>query len=413
MEKMKLSVHVLLFILILSQAAGAVFLGRSHRSAENGNERSRALLDNGLGRTPPMGWNSWNHYGCNVAETVVRQSADFILTSGLANLGYRYINIDDCWAQWHRDSNGFLVSNSTSFPSGIKSLAEYMHSRGLLLGIYSSAGSRTCQGQPGSLFYEERDADTFASWGVDYLKYDNCHNKKIPSVPRYLRMSQALRNAGRPMFYSICQWGRNDPATWAPAIGNSWRTTKDIKDEWTSMRNIADKNNVWAAYAGPGAWNDPDMLEVGNGGMTKDEYVAHFSLWALMKAPLLIGCNVANMSADTMEILGNKEVIAVNQDKLGVQGKKVSQSRPSKKLEVWAGPLSGNRTVVLLWNRRPKSSKVRAMWSDVGFSSTASVCIRDLWKHSDLPSLYTGSFEVLVRPHAVKMYIFTEDCTTL
>ncbi|MCO5602989.1 hypothetical protein L7F22_057131 [Adiantum nelumboides] len=402
MEQVKCFLILLLFIFhILSHALHST-------GTPSGYEGRRALLANGLGRTPPMGWNSWNHYGCNITETLVRQTADAMLASGLADLGYRYINIDDCWAQWHRDGDGYLAANATSFPSGIKALADYVHSRGLMLGIYSDAGTRTCQGQPGSLYYEGKDAATFASWGVDYLKYDNCHNKKIPPEERYKPMSNALRSASRPMFLSICEWGRNDPATWAPALGNSWRTTKDIRDKWTSMRNIADKNNAWAAYAGPGAWNDPDMLEVGNGGMTTDEYIAHFSLWALMKAPLLIGCDITNMSADTKEILSNKEVIAVNQDRLGVQGKKVSRMGPSKQLEVWAGPLSGNRTVVLLWNRRPKSSTIRAEWSELGFKNTASMGIRDLWKHCNLPSLYVGKFEAFIRPHTVNMYIFTE-----
>ncbi|KAI5057567.1 hypothetical protein GOP47_0027582 [Adiantum capillus-veneris] len=399
MEQMK---HILLFVLTLWQALVAA------AGAQSGYVgRRAALLDNGLGKSPPMGWNSWNHYGCSITETLVQQTADTIVASGLADLGYRYINVDDCWAQWRRDSNGYLAANTTSFPSGIIALADYVHSRGLMLGIYSDAGTATCQGQPGSLYYEERDAATFAAWGVDYLKYDNCHNKKISPKARYARMSKALRGMGRPMFLSICEWGRDNPATWAPAHGNSWRTTNDIRDKWKSMRNIADKNNVWAAYAGPGAWNDPDMLEVGNGGMTKDEYISHFSLWALMKAPLLIGCDVGNMSADTKEILSNKEVIDVNQDKLGVQGKKVSRSGPSKKLEVWAGPLSGNRTVVLLWNRRRKPSTVRADWKDLGFSNAAEMHIRDLWKHKDLPSSYAGYFEAFVKPHAVKMYIFT------
>eukprot|EP00250_Pteridium_aquilinum_P019042 c24269_g1_i1 orf=135-1352(+) len=402
MEPLKLAVQLLPCLLLLLISLQALDASRGSIRRER-----RALLENGLGRTPPMGWNSWNHYKCNVTEKLVQQTADAMLSSGLANLGYRYINIDDCWAQWHRNSGGYLVANTSSFPSGIKALADYVHARGLMLGIYSDAGTHTCQGQPGSLYYEDKDAATFASWGIDYLKYDNCHNKKLPPEPRYRRMSDALLHSGRDIFFSICEWGRNDPATWAPSIGNSWRTTQDITDKWSRMHKIADQNNGWAAYAGPGAWNDPDMLEVGNGGMTKEEYVTHFSLWALMKAPLLVGCDISNMSSDTLEILSNKEVIDVNQDSLGVQGKRVRKYGPSKKLEVWAGPLSGNRIVVLLWNRRPKPSMVRAEWDDLVLDNETPVQVRDLWEHQDLPSLYTGSIEVLVKAHGVKMYIFT------
>ncbi|KAI5083021.1 hypothetical protein GOP47_0002764 [Adiantum capillus-veneris] len=367
----------------------------------------RELLQNGLGRTPPMGWNSWNHFNCHITESIVRNTADALVSTGLSALGYKYVNIDDCWAKMKRNRQGLLEARSDAFPSGMKSLSEYVHARGLKLGIYSDAGTRTCQGQPGSLYHEDEDAATFAAWGVDYLKYDNCHNRKLKAQPRYQKMSNALLQTGRSIFFSLCEWGREKPATWAPKLGNSWRTTLDIRDTWNSMKTRADINNLWAAYAGPGGWNDPDMLEVGNGGMTKEEYRAHFSLWALMKAPLLIGCDITNMDGDTLEILSNKEVIAVNQDPLGVQGKKVGQFGPRRKLEVWAGPLSGNRMVVLLWNRGSKQNLIRAKWTDMGFSGSHVFEIRDLWEHKDLPGKWTNSFEVAVEAHAVKMYIFS------
>ncbi|XP_059666833.1 alpha-galactosidase 3 isoform X2 [Cornus florida] len=280
-------------------------------------------LDNGLALTPQMGWNSWNFFACNINETLVKETADALITTGLADLGYVYLNIDDCWSNLTRNSEGQLVPDPKNFPSGIKGLADYVHEKGLKLGIYSDAGVFTCEVRPGSLYHENDDAELFASWGVDYLKYDNCYNLGIPPKNRYPPMRDALNVTGRTIFYSLCEWGVDDPALWADKVGNSWRTTDDINDSWASMTTIADLNDKWAAYAGPGGWNDPDMLEVGNGGMTYQEYRAHFSIWALMKAPLLVGCDVRNMTAETFEILSNKEVIAVNQDPLGVQGRKV------------------------------------------------------------------------------------------
>ncbi|MQM13836.1 hypothetical protein Taro_046762, partial [Colocasia esculenta] len=293
-------------------------------------------LNNGLARTPQMGWNSWNFFACNINETVIKETADALTSSGLADLGYTYVNIDDCWSAPLRNPKGDLVPDHRTFPSGIKALADYIHEKGLKLGIYSDAGAFTCQVRPGSLFHEKTDAKLFASWGVDYLKYDNCFNLGIEPEKRYPPMRDALNATGRTIFYSLCEWGVGDPALWAGKVGNSWRTTDDINDTWASMTTIADLNDKWASYAGPSGWNDPDMLEVGNGGMTYQEYRAHFSIWALMKvgskildlniyslsitalaipvnAPLLIGCDVRNMTTETLKILSNDEVIAVNQ----------------------------------------------------------------------------------------------------
>ncbi|MCO5557902.1 hypothetical protein L7F22_011475 [Adiantum nelumboides] len=404
---------LLLLLLVLAAVRGSASISQvqaapaaANLSSISSQIRRRLLLHNGLGRTPPMGWNSWNHYNCHITESIVRNTADALVSTGLAALGYTYVNIDDCWAEMKRNRQGLLEARRNAFPSGIKSLSEYVHARGLKLGIYSDAGTRTCQGQPGSLYHEDQDAAIFASWGVDYLKYDNCYNRKLKAQPRYKEMSHALLRTGRSIFFSLCEWGEEKPATWAARIGNSWRTTVDIRDTWNSMKTRADINNLWAAYAGPGGWNDPDMLEVGNGGMTKEEYRAHFSLWALMKAPLLIGCDITNMDGDTLDILSNKEVIAVNQDLLGVQGKKVSRFGPQGKLEVWAGPLSRDRIVVLLWNRARRQHLIGAKWRELGFSSSHVFQIRDLWEHKDLPGKWTNSFEVVVDAHAVKMYIF-------
>ncbi|KAJ0967842.1 hypothetical protein J5N97_024759 [Dioscorea zingiberensis] len=365
-------------------------------------DNRRSLLSNGLALTPPMGWNTWNHFGCNIDEGVIRETADALVTTGLANLGYNYVNIDDCWAEIQRDSEGNLVAKRSTFPSGMNALADYMHDKGLKLGIYSDAGSQTCsQTMPGSLGHEEQDAKTFASWGVDYLKYDNCNNPGTSPQERYETMSKALQNSGRNIFFSLCEWGQNDPAKWAANVGNSWRTTGDIEDNWDSMTSRADENDQWASYAGPGGWNDPDMLEVGNGGMTTEEYRSHFSIWALAKAPLLIGCDVRSLSSETLEILSNSEVIAVNQDGLGVQGRKV---KSNDGLEVWAGALSGGRVAVVLWNRSSSKASITAQWSDVGIQSSQAE-VRDLWEHST--SEAEGKITATIDSHSCKMYVLT------
>ncbi|KAL6185249.1 hypothetical protein ACLB2K_041383 [Fragaria x ananassa] len=298
--------------------------------------------------------------------------------------------------------NGNLVAKSSAFPSGIKALADYVHSKGLKLGIYSDAGTLTCSKEmPGSLGHEEQDAHTFASWGIDYLKYDNCHSTGTSPKERYPVMSKALLNSSRPIFFSLCEWGVEDPATWAASVGNSWRTTGDISDNWDSMTSRADQNDIWASYAGPGGWNDPDMLEVGNGGMTLEEYRAHFSIWALATAPLLIGCDIRSMDDATLSLLSNKKVIAVNQDKLGAQGKQVTSGTD---LQVWAGPLSDNRVALVLWNRSPSKATVTAHWSDIGLKPATVVEARDLWEHSTGPSV-SETLSADLESHACKILL--------
>ncbi|XP_059455390.1 alpha-galactosidase isoform X1 [Corylus avellana] len=364
----------------------------------------RNLLANGLGKTPPMGWNSWNHFQCKIEEKLIRETADAMVSTGLSKVGYKYINLDDCWAELNRDSRGNLVPRASTFGSGIKALADYVHRKGLKLGIYSDAGTQTCsKTMPGSLGHEEQDAKTFASWGVDFLKYDNCNDDGTSPKKRYPTMSKALLKSGRPIFFSLCEWGQEDPATWAASVGNSWRTTGDIEDNWNSMTSRADQNDKWASYAKPGGWNDPDMLEVGNGGMTTEEYRAHFSIWALAKAPLLIGCDIRALQNVTLELLSNKEVIAVNQDKLGVQGKKVKKDGD---LEVWAGPLSKKKVATILWNRGPSKATVTAHWSDIGLNPATLVTARDLWAHSTKSSV-KGQLSANLESHACKMYVLT------
>lgn len=362
-------------------------------------------LDNGLGRTPPMGWNSWNHFGCNINQTVIQETADAFVSSALIRFGYQYINVDDCWAQ-SRDSNDEIQPDTKAFPD-FKGMVDYVHGKGLKFGLYSDAGIKTCAGRPGSLGFEENDANTYANWEVDYLKYDNCDNNNVPPQTRYPVMRDALNKTGRAMFYSLCEWGQYDPAMWAAPVGNSWRTTGDIEDNWGSMISSADTNNQWASYAGPGAWNDPDMLEVGNGGMTATEYETHFSLWALMKAPLLIGCDIRTMSKETIRILTNHEVIAINQDKLGVQGNKTKTNGDT---EIWSGPLYGGAYVVLLLNRGSASINITAQWSDFGLDSNQMADVRDLWQTKDLGSM-KGSISAQVPSHGVAMYKVTPIST--
>ncbi|KAH6771039.1 alpha-galactosidase 1 [Perilla frutescens var. hirtella] len=368
-----------------------------------GSLNRRFLLGNGLASTPPMGWNSWNHFNCMIDEKIIKQTADALVSTGLAKLGYNYVNIDDCWAEINRDDKGALVPKKSTFPSGMKALSDYVHSKGLKIGIYSDAGLFTCsKKQPGSLGHEELDAKTFASWGIDYLKYDNCNNDGSRPTLRYPVMTRALMKTGRPIFFSLCEWGDLHPALWGYTVGNSWRTTNDISDTWESMVSRADENEVYADYARPGGWNDPDMLEVGNGGMTKNEYIVHFSIWAMSKAPLLIGCDVTNITKDTMEIIANKEVIQVNQDKLGVQAKKV---RMEGDWEVWAGPLSNYRIVVLLLNRGSLRTAITAHWDDIGISPATSVVARDLWEHKTLETSFTGNLTATIESHGCKMFL--------
>ncbi|KAL5575488.1 hypothetical protein UlMin_017187 [Ulmus minor] len=392
----------LLVFLILLNAIDALNLSRN---AHQDQDYTQFLLANEVARTPPMGWNSWNHFHCNVDEWTVKTTADALISTGLAALGYKYVNIDDCWAERNRDGRGNLRAKSSTFPSGIKGLAAYMHAKGLKLGIYSDAGYSTCsKTMPGSLGHEEQDARTFAEWGVDYLKYDNCYHDGSKPQKRYARMSNALRKVGRPILYSICEWGQEDPAKWAGEYGNSWRTTGDIKDTWESLTSIADQNNIWGKYAGPGRWNDPDMLEVGNGGMSVEEYQSHFSIWAVMKAPLLIGCDIRSISKETLRILGNKEVIDVNQDPLGVQARKI---RSKSGLEVWAGSLSSRRVVVVFWNRGSSWASISVGWNEIGLQTSKPVVVRDLWAHSYVSRNMGSRLTSYVVPHGCKMFILT------
>lgn len=353
-------------------------------------------LNNGLARTPQMGWNSWNHFGCSINEDLIKATAKTLVDSGLAKAGYQYVNLDDCWAD-HRDSQGRVIPDPKSWPSGMFNLGQYIHGLGLKFGIYSDAGNNTCAGRPGSLGYETIDALTYAAWTIDYLKYDNCNSDNIDPKQRYPVMRDALNATGRPILFSMCEWGVEDPATWSADVGNSWRTTGDISDNWKSMTSNLDQNDKWWNYSGPSAFNDPDMLEVGNGGMTNDEYQSHFSLWALAKSPLLIGCDITKMSANTATILMNKEVIDLNQDPLGVQGHRVSA--PGDK-EIWAGPLANGDIGLVLLNRGDSDNTVEVDFTkDLGLQPNTQVTLRDLVTHK-VVGQFTGTYSVDLATHA-------------
>jgi alpha-galactosidase len=365
-----------------------------------------AAQESSLAATPPMGWNSWNKFGCNVSEDLIRQMADAMVKSGMKDAGYQYIVIDDCW-QVERDASGNIVPGAKNFPSGIKALADYVHSRGLKFGIYSDAGSMTCAKRPGSLGHEYQDALKYAAWDVDYLKYDWCHTSTQDAPAAYALIRNALNAAGRPIVLSICEWGTAKPWLWGQRVGgNLWRTTGDISDKWETkekdslgMLNILDLQNGIESYAGPGHWNDPDMLEVGNGGMTTEEYRAHFSLWSILAAPLIAGNDLRDMKAEIHDILTNKEVIAVNQDPMGSEGRRVLKNGD---LEVWAKQMQdGSRAVVLL-NRATTEKEVGFSWEDLGYPSHLSASVRDLWQAKDLGQ-FKGKFSAAVAPHSVVM----------
>ncbi len=324
----------------------------------------------GLALTPPMGWNSWNKFGCNVNEELIRETADAMVRSGMKDAGYVYINIDDCW-HGQRDEQGFIQADPQRFPSGMKALADYIHSKGLKFGVYSDAGWQTCAGKPGSRGHEYQDAMKYAEWGVDYLKYDWCNTDGLKTEGAYLTMRDALFAAGRPIVFSLCEWGSSKPWTWAKNVGHLWRTTGDITaifdgvedhGTWKSLgiMKIVDLQDGLREYAGPDHWNDPDMMEVGNG-MSVNEDRAHFSMWCMLAAPLIAGNDLRNMSAETVAILTNPGAIAVNQDPLGIQGFKYEAEQG---LETWFKPLVKGQWAVCFVNRSMEARDVRFVWKD-------------------------------------------------
>ncbi|HVY73792.1 MAG TPA: glycoside hydrolase family 27 protein [Puia sp.] len=360
-----------------------------------------------LAQTPPMGWNSWNKFACDgVNEQVIRETADAMVSSGMKDAGYEYVVIDDCW-QIDRDSLGNIIADPKKFPSGIKALADYVHSKGLKFGIYSCAGRKTCAGRPASRGHEFQDAITYARWGVDYLKLDWCNAEGQNAKESYTLMRDALYKAGRPIVFSLCEWGSNKPWEWAGDVGHLWRTSGDISDNWSTY--WGNDGKIWGGsvlanldlqrglekYAGPGRWNDPDMLEVGNGGLTPAEDRAHFSLWCMLAAPLIAGNDLSHMSKETIDVLTNKELIAVDQDKLGKQGWLIEDRQ---NFQIYIKPLSGGDTAICLFNRGDQPLTASVDWSKYKISGGHS--IRDLWKKQPAGNTSTP-FKAVIPKHDV------------
>ncbi|KAI0082214.1 glycoside hydrolase [Panus rudis PR-1116 ss-1] len=368
--------------------------------------------DNGLARSPQMGWNTWNHFGCDISESTILNAAKAMISNNLTQLGYEYVIMDDCWQAPARDSSGAPVADPQKFPNGIKDLADQIHNLGLKFGIYSSAGIYTCGGKFGSLGFEEIDAKTYADWGVDYLKYDNCFNEGLAGTPkishdRFANMSRALNATGRPILYSMCNWGEDGPWNFAPTIANSWRISGDIHDDFNrfddrcpctdildcklpgfhcAMARIIDFAAPVGQKARSGAWNDLDMLEVGNGGMDFDEYVTHFTFWSILKSPLILGNDVTNMSNDTLSIITNKALIDINQDQgSSVANRMWKRTVSGGDLSLWAGSLSNNRFVIALLNTSPNSQTVDVSFKDAFFDQGTTYQqqpykLSDLWQ---------------------------------
>lgn len=353
-----------------------------------------------LALTPPMGWNSWNGFGCNVNEQLIRETADAMAANGMKDAGYQYLVIDDCW-HGARDASGAIQANAEHFPSGMKALGDYIHAKGLKFGIYSDVGAKTCGGKPGSRGHEYQDALTYAAWGVDYLKYDWCNAEGLNAVGAYTTIRDALYAANRPIILSICEWGDNKPWEWAKPIGHLWRTTGDITACWDCEENhgtwssfgimrILDRQKPLRIHAAPGHWNDPDMLEVGNG-MSLSEDRAHFSMWAMLAAPLIAGNDLRQMSQQTRAVLTNREVIAVNQDALGVEA---FPAISENDLEIWAKPLAAGGWAICLLNRGDSVKQINFDWKNHfikdDFSQNqldaknTTYKIRDLWTKKDL-----------------------------
>ena len=374
----------------------------------------------GLALTPPMGWNSWNTFQTNISDSLVRGTVDVMISSGMKDAGYTYLVLDDGWMAMERDTKtGDLVPDPKKFPNGMKVLVDYVHSKGLKFGLYNCAGTKTCAGYPGTRGYEYQDARFYASLGIDYLKFDWCNTDGLNAKESYTTMSKALKVAGRPIVFSLCEWGTNKPWEWAENIGELWRTTGDISAKFDSyvdhgtwkqlgVMPIADLQDGLRKYAGPGHWNDPDMLEVGNG-MTAGEDRAHFSLWSILAAPLMAGNDIRKMTKETEAILTNKEVIGVNQDPMGIQGFKFS-SRDS--LETWVKPLSNNEWAVCFLNRSAVAKPLEYNWKNESIADTLSnqrfnaneteYNIRNLWTKSAAGTT-KKSLKIIVPPHDVVM----------
>lgn len=393
-------------------------------------------VDNGLGLTPQMGWNSWNKYGCDINETIIIDAAQKMKELGLQDLGYEYIVMDDCYQLHERDpETKKIVADPEKFPNGIKHLTEKIHDLGFKFGMYSSAGRYTCGGYPGSLHYEELDAQTFADWEIDYLKYDNCYNEGNSgnaqiSYKRYEVMGKALNDTGRPIFYSLCQWGEDNVWDWGNQISNSWRISGDIYDNFDryddncpcetyycpslqgymcSMTNILEKAIPLGQKSGKG-WNDLDSLEVGNGGMTYDEYVSHFTLWAILKSSLVLGNDVTNMTEKDLSIVKNKQIIDINQDSSSPVNRIWKKPVEGGYLHLFSGPMSDGSQVVAVFNSGSQEEKADLKFEDIFIRDLEKVHGKyktiDLWTNET--STIEHEIKTSLKPHSIKIWKFTQ-----
>jgi alpha-galactosidase len=363
----------------------------------------------GLAPTPPMGWNTWNTFQGKISETLIKEMAEALIASGMQKAGYRTLVVDDAWEAMERDSQGNLVPDPIRFPSGMKALGDYLHSKGFQFGIHNCAGTKTCAGYPGGRGHEFQDARSYASWGVDYLKYDWCEHGTANGPETYKTMRDALHAAGRPIVFSLCEWGDTKPWLWAKDVGHLWRTTGDIMDCYDCQgtysmgwKYILELQVGLEEYAGPNHWNDPDMLEVGNPGLTLAESRAHFSLWSMLAAPMMAGNDVRKMPEEVRAILTNPEAIALDQDPLGKQGYRFMK-HPGK--QIWAKELSNGAWAVCFFNDSDEAVQLRIDWNNLTFLK-GSYRVRDLWQRKDLGAA-SGEFRAPVPAHDVVLLKLT------
>ncbi len=417
------SVFMLIVLFFISGCAG------NTTEVKSTPDEQTTVQGEQLALTPPMGWNSWNAVGKNVSEQVIREVADAMVSSGLKDAGFTYIVIDDYWHGGRDSVSGLLYPDPEKFPSGIKALADYVHSKGLKFGIYSDAGTQTCGEMPGSYGHEQEDAGTFADWGVDYLKYDYCFCPDYASltgdykmaIDRYTAMGDALKATGRPIVYSICEWGPRSPWLWGREVGGHlWRISYDVYDTWDSPRNDMSPIGIMASldaitnlgqFAGPGGWNDPDMLVVGlnntgnvkGGGCSDIEYRSQMSMWCMVSAPLMVGCDIRDMNASTKSILLNKDIIAIDQDSLGIPGRRIIRNDD---LEVWSKPLSQNKVAIAFLNRHSEDNTMTVSWKDLKLKSGQDYSAYDVWEHKPVQT-EKGILTVKLRPHESQVFILT------
>jgi alpha-galactosidase len=406
-------------LLSLGFLTGFIYVFSQNNEPLTKVDKSGKLLTGLLAPKPPMGWNTWNTFQTKINEDMLREMVDVYVSSGMRDAGYQYFVLDDGWMTMERDMNGSLVADPAKFPHGMKAFADYVHTKGLKFGIYNCAGSKTCAGYPGTRGHEYEDARLYASWGVDFLKYDWCNTDSLNAPEAYKTMSAALRATGRPIVFSICEWGDHKPWLWAGGIGELYRSTGDISasfiarkpiGNWTpqSVISILNLQEGIRKYNGPNHWNDPDMLEVGNG-MSTVEDRSHFSLWCMLAAPLAAGNDLRKMSPQTREILTNQEMIEIDQDERGIAAFKMIMP---DSLELWVKPLKNNELALCFFNRTESTKKIDLNWKDLSISDLQSgldihfdkqiFTLHDVWTKKDIGKTskklerYIPSHEVLV-----------------